>query len=183
MSMFCYQCEQTSQSTGCTAFGVCGKDPETAALQDLLMQVCKKISEKAHAARQAGNTTREADLFVMEGLFTTVTNVNFDPNDLAGIISRGAQVLKDMGGDWELPSDLDGLISQGEKVGIESRKATLGNDVTGLQELILYGLKGTAAYADQELSKPETLYLNTVRADMTNPGESWSRVTARRSAG
>ena len=46
MSMFCYQCEQTGQSTGCTSFGVCGKDPETAALQDLLVQVCKKISEK-----------------------------------------------------------------------------------------------------------------------------------------
>jgi hydroxylamine reductase len=65
MNMFCYQCEQTSQCTGCTSFGVCGKDPETAALQDLLVQLCKKISEKAHAKRQAGETTREADLFVM----------------------------------------------------------------------------------------------------------------------
>ncbi len=148
MSMFCYQCEQTSQCTGCTSFGVCGKDPETAALQDLLVQVCKKISEKAHAKRQAGETTREADLFVMQGLFTTVTNVNFDPNDIAGIISRGVAVLKQLGGEWELPNDLDGLISQGEKVGIESRMTTLGEDVTGLQELILYGLKGTAAYAD-----------------------------------
>ena len=111
MSMFCYQCEQTGQSTGCTSFGVCGKDPETAALQDLLVQVCKKISEKAHAARQAGQATREADLFVMEGLFTTVTNVNFDPNDIAGIISRGVALLKELGGEWELPNDIDGLIS------------------------------------------------------------------------
>ncbi len=148
MSMFCYQCEQTSQSTGCTAFGVCGKDPETAALQDLLVELCKHISVKALEARTAGKTTRDADLFVMEGLFTTVTNVNFDANDIAGIISRGAQLLKEMGGSFEIADDLDGLISQGEKVGIESRKSTLGDDVTGLQELITYGLKGTAAYAD-----------------------------------
>lgn len=150
MSMFCYQCEQTSQSTGCTAFGVCGKDPETAALQDLLVEVCKKISEKAHAMRQAGETTREADLFVMEGLFTTVTNVNFDPNDIAGIISRGMQLATEMGVECDkaMPTTLDEMISMGEQVGIESRMSTLGPDVTGLQELIIYGLKGTAAYAD-----------------------------------
>ena len=151
MNMFCYQCEQTSQCTGCTSFGVCGKDPETAALQDLLVQLCKKISEKALAKRQAGEATRKADLFVTEGLFTTVTNVNFDAKDIAGIITRGAALLKEFGGDWALPSDLDGLISAGELVGIESRMNTLGEDVTGLQELILYGLKGTAAYADHAL--------------------------------
>ncbi len=139
MSMFCYQCEQTAQCTGCTSFGVCGKDPETAALQDLLMDVCKKISVKANA----GNRTREADLFVMEGLFTTVTNVNFDANDIAGVIRRGAELI-----DWTPAADLDGLIKQGEAVGVESRKNTLGDDITGLQELILYGLKGMAAYAD-----------------------------------
>ncbi|MEI6892047.1 MAG: hydroxylamine reductase [Pontiella sp.] len=150
MSMFCYQCEQTSQSKGCTSFGVCGKDPETAALQDLLVEVCKKISEKAHAKRQAGETTREADLYVMEGLFTTVTNVNFDPDDIAGIISRGLQLGNEMGVecDLEMPTTLDEMISLGEKVGIEGRINSLGEDITGLQELIIYGLKGTAAYAD-----------------------------------
>lgn len=139
MSMFCYQCEQTAQCSGCTSFGVCGKDPETAALQDLLIDLCKKIAVKAHA----GERTREADLFVVEGLFTTVTNVNFDPEDLAKIIRRGAALC-----DFEPAADLDGLIKQGEAVGIESRKAEFGEDITGLQELILYGLKGMAAYAD-----------------------------------
>ena len=139
MSMFCYQCEQTAQCSGCTSFGVCGKDPDTAALQDLLVDVCKQISVKAHA----GERTREADLFVMEGLFTTVTNVNFDAEDIANVIRRGADLC-----DFEPSADLDGLIKQGEAVGIESRKAELGDDITGLQELILYGLKGMAAYAD-----------------------------------
>ncbi len=139
MSMFCYQCEQTAQSSGCTSFGVCGKDPDTAALQDLLVDVCKQISVKA----QAEGRTREADLFVMEGLFTTVTNVNFDAEDIAKVIRRGAKLCG-----FEPAADLDGLISQGEAVGIESRKTTLGDDITGLQELILYGLKGMASYAD-----------------------------------
>jgi len=137
--MFCYQCEQTAQCSGCTSFGVCGKDPDTAALQDLLVDVCKQVAVKAHA----GERTREADLFIMEGLFTTVTNVNFDPEDLAKIVRRGAKLC-----DFKPAADLDGLIKQGEAVGIESRKKTLGDDITGLQELILYGLKGMAAYAD-----------------------------------
>ena len=74
MSMFCYQCEQTVKCTGCTVFGVCGKDPDTATLQDLLVEVCKQIAVAAK-----GKNNRTADLYVMEGLFTTVTNVNFDP--------------------------------------------------------------------------------------------------------
>lgn len=150
MSMFCYQCEQTASCTGCTAFGVCGKDPDTAVLQDLLVEVCKQIAVAAHEARQQGKPTRDADLYVIEGLFTTVTNVNFDAADLAGIIRRGAQVLDHLGATTELDlsADQDALIRQGEAVGIESRKQTLGDDITGLQELVLYGLKGMAAYAD-----------------------------------
>ncbi|MDK2858751.1 MAG: hydroxylamine reductase [Verrucomicrobiota bacterium] len=145
MSMFCYQCEQTAKCTGCTAFGVCGKDPDTATLQDLLVEVCKQISVAVK-----GKKNREADLYVMEGLFTTVTNVNFDAEDIAGVIRRGGQVLADLGAEStiDFSADLSGLIRQGEAVGIENRKTSLGDDITGLQELTLYGLKGTAAYAD-----------------------------------
>jgi hydroxylamine reductase len=143
--MFCYQCEQTAKCTGCTAFGVCGKDPDTATLQDLLVEVCKQISVAVK-----GKKNREADLYVMEGLFTTVTNVNFDAEDIAGVIRRGGQVLADLGAEStiDFSADLSGLIRQGEAVGIENRKTSLGDDITGLQELTLYGLKGTAAYAD-----------------------------------
>ncbi|MCU0857485.1 MAG: hydroxylamine reductase [Pontiellaceae bacterium] len=145
MSMFCYQCEQTAKCTGCTAFGVCGKDPDTAVLQDLLVEVCKQIAVAAK-----GKKNRAADLYVMEGLFTTVTNVNFDPEDIAGVIRRGGDVLRELGAAsaTDFSADLSGLAKQGEAVGIESRLKTLGDDITGLQELILYGLKGTAAYAD-----------------------------------
>jgi hydroxylamine reductase len=145
MSMFCYQCEQTAKCTGCTTFGVCGKDPDTAVLQDLLVDVCKQIAVAAK-----GKKNREADLYVMEGLFTTVTNVNFDANDIVGVIRRGGEVLKALGAKSPInfAADVSELSKQGEAVGIESRKKTLGDDITGLQELILYGLKGTAAYAD-----------------------------------
>ncbi len=148
MSMFCYQCEQTANGTGCTNVGVCGKDPATAALQDLLIYMCKKISEKALEARNQGKSTRDADLFVMKGLFTTVTNVNFDPDNILKIIDQGASILRDLGGEWTTGTYLEDLVKEGETIGIEMRKAERGEDIVGLQELILYGLKGTAAYAD-----------------------------------
>ena len=145
MSMFCYQCEQTAKCTGCTAFGVCGKDPDTAVLQDLLVEVCKQIAVAAK-----GKQNRAADLYVMEGLFTTVTNVNFDAEDIVGVIKRGGDVLAELGATSaiDFSAGINRLIKQGEAVGVESRLTTLGEDITGLQELILYGLKGTAAYAD-----------------------------------
>jgi hydroxylamine reductase len=144
---------------------VCGKDPDTAALQDLLVDLCKKISVKA----QAGGRTRDADLFVLEGLFTTVTNVNFDAEDIAGVIRRGAALAG-----FEPAADLNGLIKQGEAVGIETRKNTLGKDITGLQELILYGLKGMAAYADHAyvLGKEDDsvfAFFHKALAALTNP--------------
>jgi hydroxylamine reductase len=166
--MFCYQCEQTAKGTGCTAHGVCGKDPETAALQDLLIHIAEGVSQYAHRARKLGASHRPADLFVVEALFTTVTNVDFDPKRVAETIRRGAAVRDEMKSVYEkacrekgqkpetLAADaaiepaenLEGMIRQGEDVTIQKRIESLGNDVAGLQELITYGLKGMAAYLD-----------------------------------
>ncbi len=168
MSMFCYQCEQTAQGVGCTVKGVCGKDPQTAALQDLLLHAAKGISQYARRARLLSAKDREIDVFVVEALFTTVTNVNFDPLRLQGILRKAAQMrdkakrmyeaaagkagrkAETLSGPaaWSPADGLDGLVAQGVEVTIEKRKAALGEDVTGLQELLTYGLKGTAAYAD-----------------------------------
>ncbi len=168
MSMFCYQCEQTAHSTGCTAFGVCGKDPETATLQDLLIYVTEGIGQFAHAARAVGVKDAEVDRFVMEALFTTVTNVNFDPATVATMITKGVELrdrirnayekaAKDAGKTpesfegpavLEVAPDQDGMVRQGVSVTIEKRLENYGKDVAGLQELIMYGLKGMAAYAD-----------------------------------
>ena len=166
--MFCYQCEQTAMGTGCTVAGVCGKDARTATLQDLLVYATKGLAMYGRRARELGVRDHEADVFTLEALFSTVTNVNFDAERLEKLLLRAAE-LKDglrgayekaarkAGGTpeklegpaaWEPAGDLEGLVAQGAEIGIESRKAALGEDITGLQELLTYGLKGMAAYAD-----------------------------------
>jgi len=166
--MFCYQCEQTAKGSGCTVSGVCGKEPETAALQDLLVHATKGIAMYAHRARKLGVHDAEADVFVVEALFSTVTNVNFDTARLEGLLRRAAGVLEkaralyeevckksgtlaeELAGPahWSPAKDLAGLVSEGEEVGIKERAESLGDDLTGLQELLTYGLKGAAAYVD-----------------------------------
>jgi hydroxylamine reductase len=166
--MFCYQCEQTAKGTGCTAKGVCGKDAATAALQDLLVHALKGIAMYAHRARALGATDNAVNAFTLRGLFSTVTNVNFDAKRLQGLLAEAAGVRdnaktlyekacvnageepEQLSGPavWVPARDLDGLVSQGEDVSILQRKESQGDDVTGLQELLVYGLKGTAAYAD-----------------------------------
>ena len=166
--MFCYQCEQTAKGTGCDVFGVCGKDPKTAALQDLLLHAVKGISMYAHRAAALGVQDPAVDKYVIEALFTTVTNVNFDPARLEGILRKGAEMKAKAKALYEaaavkagkvpetlsgpaawIPADtLDGLVAQGEAVVINKDMATRGADLVGLEYLIVYGLKGMAAYAD-----------------------------------
>jgi len=157
MSMFCYQCEQTAKGAGCDTIGVCGKTPETSALQDLLLDVTKKISANAHQARLQNKTDHDIDVFVMEALFTTVTNVNFDEDRIADMIHTAEDMLtkaQTLAGDKALPNSFtaaqtrQALDAQAQVVSIVNRAQTLGDDLTGLQELAMYGLKGMAAYAD-----------------------------------
>lgn len=163
--MFCYQCEQSSQRTGCTSVGVCGKNPETAALQDLLLHALKGISVFAHRAAVEGARSQTLEQFALEALFTTVTNVNFDPVRIQTMIVDAGKHLESArslytsvrkksdpasfnGATCFSPAGtLDDLIRQGEEVGLESRLENLGADLLGLQELLTYGLKGMAAYA------------------------------------
>jgi len=168
MSMFCYQCEQTAGGKGCTAVGVCGKDPQTAALQDLLVHAVKGIAQYAHRAGQLGVRDRSTDVFVLEALFSTVTNVNFDPKRMETLLRKAAavrdkakvayeQACRKAGktpekisgpAQWQPAADLEGLLAQAAEVSILGRLNKQGADVTGLQELLMYGLKGMAAYAD-----------------------------------
>jgi len=160
--MFCYQCEQAAKGTACTTQGVCGKDPETAKMQDLLLWQAKGISQYAHQAAKAGHRDRAIDVFVVEALFTTVTNVNFDPKNIAQQIQKGQAIkekAKALAGNpkldgpaaWAAPSDYKALLAEAPEKGIEARRKALGNDAAGLQELLAYGLKGMAAYADHAL--------------------------------
>ncbi len=166
--MFCYQCEQNAKGTGCDIVGVCGKDPKTAALQDLLLHVAKGISMYAHRAALLGAHDPAVDKFVIEALFTTITNVNFDPQRLEEILRQGAGIkahakamytsaavkagkpVEVLAGPaaWMPSRDLDGLTAQGEELVISKEIAARGADLTGLEYLIIFGLKGMAAYAD-----------------------------------
>lgn len=168
MSMFCYQCEQTAGGRGCEKVGVCGKDATTAALQDLLLHAAKGVSQYATRARQIGTRIPDADLFVTEALFTTVTNVNFDADRIEGLVRKAAEIKKNAEAvyahacqgagrtpeklegpaQWTPAATRDGLLEQAAQVGIAASRAALGDDVAGLKELLTYGLKGTAAYAD-----------------------------------
>ena len=169
--MFCYQCEQTNEGKGCTAYGVCGKDPVTAAMQDLLIHAVKGISAFAHRARQFGAKDPDIDRFVIEALFTTVTNVSFDPDRLEMLLHEAASIrdrakalyedaARAAGSAVESPSGpaawtpsagRSGLLAQQMKISVEARRAEGGDDIVGLQELLTYGLKGMAAYADHAL--------------------------------
>ena len=168
MSMFCYQCEQTTKGEGCVLTGVCGKDATTATLQDLLLHAAKGISMYAHRAAKMGARDREIDLFTIEALFSTVTNVNFNPESLEALIERAAAVrdkartlyenacakagnrCETLSGPaaWKPARGIEGLVRQGLEISIVERSKMLGADITGLMELVMYGLKGAAAYAD-----------------------------------
>jgi hydroxylamine reductase len=167
-TMFCYQCEQTSKGTGCTDFATCGKDQQTAILQDLLVHASKGIAQYNHRARKLGAVDRAVDRFLLEALFTTVTNVNFDAQAIERVLRKAASVrdrarvlyeaaarkagqsptaLKGPA-TWTPAPTLVGLVGQGEMVSVLSRRDQFGPDAAGLQDLLLYGLKGTVAYAD-----------------------------------
>jgi hydroxylamine reductase len=169
--MFCYQCEQTAMGKGCTKVGVCGKDAPTAELQDLLNNAAKGIAFYARRLRLMNVIDKEADRFVLEALFSTVTNVNFDPVRLEVLITKAGQIKTRLQNEytkrcqkankpadkptdaaqWVLPKDRAEMLVQAQTLSIAKKIETLGADVAGLQSLILFGLKGTAAYADHAL--------------------------------
>lgn len=128
MDMFCFQCEQTAGGTGCTRGGVCGKKADTALLQDTLTT---KLVELSCAA--AGKTPdAETDSFIMDGLFTTVTNVNFDNKDIEALCTRGGELVRRYGGACSFSAE---SIWHNDE------------DMRSLQSLLLFGLRGMAAYA------------------------------------
>ena len=90
--MFCYQCEQTSKGQGCRVAGVCGKDENSATLQDLLIHALKGVSQYAHRAAQLGARDPEIDAFTIEAIFATLTNVNFDADSVAELVYKAAAV-------------------------------------------------------------------------------------------
>ncbi len=157
MSMFCFQCQETAKGVGCTINGVCGKKKDTANLQDLLIYVAKGISYVSIRGKDLPEDIEEkVNKFLLDALFTTITNVNFNSEDIKDKIEYGLKLKRDLiklGGvdvasapeaaRWD--SDRDEFDEKAEKVGILNIK---NEDERSLKELIVYGIKGIAAYAE-----------------------------------
>jgi len=158
--MFCFQCEQTSRGKGCTTFGVCGKNPEVAALQDLLIYLIRGLSQLGLEGKKVGIKDEQLDSFICEATFTTITNVNFDPETLITYILKAAKFRNRLvekvrlaGGQTDLhgPVDLlletnqEGLVRHGKLVGVKA-DPSIDPELNGLHWLLIYGLKGVAAY-------------------------------------
>ena len=149
--MFCYQCEETVKGTGCTVKGVCGKDEEIAAYQDVLVYLCKGISVRNLAAMEKGEGNADAGLFIAEALFATLTNVNFDKGRFAGMIRRAIAIRDALpktratepdACTWT-PNSEDDILEKAPMAGILS---TANEDVRSLRSTLLFGLKGISAY-------------------------------------
>jgi len=159
MSMFCYQCQETAKNTGCTVKGVCGKNEEVAKLQDLLIYACKGVSEVVTKGKLDVNALSEVNHEVLKSLFITITNANFDEaaiekQVLNMIRLRDELKLKTSGvqlGDAGLFTVTD-RASMLEKASVVGVLATENEDVRSLRELIIYGLKGMAAYTHHALN-------------------------------
>lgn len=170
MSMFCYQCEQTSKGCGCTIAGVCGKQESTAKLQDLIVFMTKGLGLYYDKLLKKGIKDNDMNHIVLDALFTTVTNVNFDDESLIKLLlevatqkKRAKELCKEngipvedycicldeckCGEDCECDFDVEKMMARAEEISIAKRKETEDPDRLALEEILTYGLKGTAAYA------------------------------------
>ena len=161
--MFCYQCEQTAKGEGCTKIGVCGKQPEVAALHDLLIYALRGLSQVALEGRKVGVNNQQVNVFICKATFSTLTNVDFDPDRFVELIKETVELrealkekVKAAGGKVNFTegpavlkpeSSLEGMVRQGEGVGIHSDHS-IDKDIHALQWTLTFGLKGVCAYAD-----------------------------------
>jgi len=161
MSMFCFQCQETAKGTGCTIAGVCGKNEKVANMQDLLIYVLKGISIYSTKSRELGIENEVVNKFVFDGLFMTITNANFDYDRFVEKIREGLKLRDEVKAAYlkaggKLPENLhESATWTGNSVGEFEAKnnsvgvlATENEDVRSLRELVIYGVKGMAAYTE-----------------------------------
>ena len=175
--MFCYQCQETAKGTGCTTIGVCGKDAETSGLQDLLIHIDKGVAAYSSVLRKNGKAKEliegKVNRYLVNSLFITITNANFDDDAILDEIKAGLKLREELkalatdeekkeaekyGADlvnWYYESDED-LIKFSENQSVVGVLRTENEDVRSLRELIMYGLKGLAAYAEHAFNLGKT---------------------------
>jgi len=161
--MYCFQCEQTGKGGCHTNVGVCGKDNKTAIFQDVLMFAIKGLAYYLNKMKGSEKVRLEHKIAVIEGLFTTVTNVNFDAARVKAFTHRISEMIDELRKDFNRIEDKPHLrkaekfqyidddelmLEFGKTISIEKRREEVGRSVAGVEELIIYGIKGLAAYAD-----------------------------------
>lgn len=174
MSMFCYQCQEALKNVGCSVSGVCGKKPDTANLQDLLMYNVKGIAALEEQAMAKRPITKTTGLFLVKSLFITITNGNFDNVRIAAQITDALKLKKalldEVGDDGNLPEAATWFgpeaeyAAKAEQVGVLQEA---NEDLRSLKELIVYGIKGLAAYAEHAAMldrEDEKVYAFVVKA-------------------
>ena len=198
MSMFCFQCQEAAMGKGCTIQGVCGKQPDTAKLQDLLVHTTKSIAFFSRKLRASGNVSSDVDYYLINSLFTTITNANFD-NDV--IIERIREGLKLRDNLWQITKEkgitientfptylkatselatTDEMIAFAETVGV---LRTENEDIRSLRELVIYGLKGLTAYAEHAFNlgkqNPEIYsFIEKALVEVDNPANGADELVA-----
>jgi hydroxylamine reductase len=153
--MFCFQCQEAAKGTGCTVMGVCGKNPQIAGLLDILVYVTKGVSIVANKAREEGIENEEANKFCLDAMFISITNANFDSERIISEIKRGIKAREDLKAEFHaefthdsatwLPTNDNQILAKAAFCGV---LATENEDIRSLRELIIYGVKGMAAYAE-----------------------------------
>lgn len=162
MNMFCFQCQETARGTGCTVKGVCGKEPQTAAYMDLLLYAVRGIAIVNRTLREKGTAHNEIDHFVLDALFCTITNANFDDeaiivrikkafeikNILVGTAKKRNIALPDMPEVAYFVSE-ENYLAEAAEVGVLSEP---NEDLRSLKQMVIYGVKGAAAYTEHALN-------------------------------
>lgn len=177
MEMFCFQCQETARGTGCTVKGVCGKEPQTSALMDVLMFAIRGMAIANRALRQNGESDVEASRQILDALFSTITNANFDDGAILDRIDKALKKKSDLmnkakASGIELP-DADELAFYpipAEYIDIAPRVGVLAEeneDIRSLKQMCIYGVKGMAAYTEHALNlgyESEEVYENIENA-------------------
>ncbi|WP_439184488.1 hydroxylamine reductase [Carboxylicivirga taeanensis] len=156
MSMFCYQCQEAAKGTGCEIKGVCGKTSDVANLQDLLLYTTKGVALLCQLGDEKGIDGAKANKYIIDSLFITITNANFDRNKIVAKIKEGYAIQDEIKAQIDLPGDLHDCASYraSDEAAMESKALLIGilsienEDIRSLKELITYGLKGMAAYGE-----------------------------------
>ncbi len=160
--MFCYQCQEAAKGVGCTLKGVCGKESHTSQAMDLLLFVVRGVSTVADSLRTAGEPENdEVNKFVIDALFCTITNANFDDESILKRVDKGLELRRILIGQAsalgiKLP-EVDELLWSGDRSEYETKGELVGvlrevnEDLRSLKELIVYGLKGMAAYLEHAM--------------------------------